>query len=184
MTAPVSSNPAVEWLARLGAAQPAEVQQRLAALEAQQTTSTVALAALAQMVHNLEVRMALTDDQINTLTANLQNIQGDIARLNELTPQLRTQIAELQTELEAQDPETAAKLQPLVDLSQQIADATPEPVVVPEPVEPGPVDPTPTPEPTPAPEPTPEPTPGDDPVPAPVDGDVVNPTPNPDEPTA
>jgi chromosome segregation ATPase len=132
MTAPVP-DPVAEWLARLSAAQPAEVLQRLAALEAQQTTSAVALAALAQKIYNLEDKMALADDKIASITANLQNIQGDVARLNELTPQLTAEVARLRGELEAQDPALAAKLQPLEDLSQQIADATPEPVVVPDP---------------------------------------------------
>lgn len=128
MTTP---DPLADLLARIQAAQPAEHDQRLTTLESQHITSTLALGLLAQMTHNLEVHMALTDDQIAAITGNLQNIAGDVARLNELVPQFQTQVADLQAELQAQDPETAAKLQPLVDLSQQIADATPDPIDVP-----------------------------------------------------
>jgi uncharacterized phage infection (PIP) family protein YhgE len=156
LTAPVPPpNPIADGLAALAVSGSTEDLLRLLTPEGRQSTIVAALAAHAQKIRNLEVYMALTDDKISELTANLQNIQGDIARLNELTPQLQSQVASLQAELEAQDPALAEKLQPLVDLSQQIADATPEPVVVPDP--------------EPTPEPSPEPTPVDDPVPAPVD---------------
>lgn len=142
MTTP--TDPLSELLARIQAAQPAEHDRRLTTLESQHVTSTLALGALAQKIHNLEAYMALSDEKIAAITANLQNIQGDVARLNELTPQLQGQIDALRGELDAVDPALAAKLQPLEDLSRQIADATPEPVVVPDPEptpEPEPVDP-------------------------------------------
>jgi outer membrane biosynthesis protein TonB len=173
--------PLDQWLDRLQAAQPANHALRLTNVEAQLTTLQVALAASVQMAHNQETFMAATDDKISELTANLQNIEGDVQRLNELTPQLQTEVARLQDELAAQDPALAAKLQPLVDLSQQIADATPEPTPAPAPAP----APTPTPEPTPTPTPTPEPTPTPTPTPTPARGggtDVINPTVNPDQP--
>lgn len=68
----------------------------------------------------LEARMSLVDDQIAAITANLENLRGDVTRLNALA-------VELQGEIAAQDPATAARLQPLVDLSAEIAGITPEP---------------------------------------------------------
>lgn len=64
--------------------------------------------------------MATTDEQITAITANLENIRADIQRLSD-------GLVAVQQELAQVDPATAAKLQPLVDLSQQIAAATPEP---------------------------------------------------------
>lgn len=69
---------------------------------------------------NLEAHLSATDDQIAAVTANLANIQADVQRLSDLAVQLQADIAAI-------DPVTAAKLQPLVDLSGQIAAATPEP---------------------------------------------------------
>ena len=136
MTTP---DPLADLLARIQAAQPAEHDRRLTTLESQHVTSTLAVGALAQTIHNLEARMSLSDDQIATIKGNLENIQGDVARLNELVPQLQTTVGDLQAEIAQQDPATAAKLQPLVELSQQIADATPDPLPEPAP-EPAPVD--------------------------------------------
>lgn len=79
-------------------------------------------AELHRRVTLLEEHMATTNEQIAAVTANLQNIQGDVQRLNDLATQL-------QTEIEQQDPALAARLQPLVDLSGQIAAATPDPEV-------------------------------------------------------
>lgn len=70
----------------------------------------------------LEARMSLVDDQITAVTANLENLRGDVQRLAALA-------AELQGAIAAQDPATAARLQPLVDLSAEIAGITPEPPV-------------------------------------------------------
>ena len=75
--------------------------------------------------------MATSADQIAAINTNLENIRADVQRLNQLA-------TDLQTELANQDPALAERLQPLVDLSQQIADATPEPAPAPE----GPATPT------------------------------------------
>lgn len=69
----------------------------------------------------LEGHMATTDAQITAINANLANIRADVQRLSDLAASLQTEIAQT-------DAATAAKLQPLVDLSQQIAATTPEPV--------------------------------------------------------
>lgn len=53
----------------------------------------------------LEGHMATTDAQIAAINANLESIRADVQRLSE-----------------------AAKLQPLVGLSKQIAGTTPEPI--------------------------------------------------------
>ncbi len=66
--------PLDQWLARLQAAQPAEVLLRLTNLEAQQTTSTVALAALAQKIHDMEVRMSATEDAIAELNTETNSL--------------------------------------------------------------------------------------------------------------
>lgn len=84
MTAP---DPALDqWLARLQAAQPADVLLRLTYLEAQQTTSTVALAALAQKIAHLEDRMSLSetaladlDQATNEVADELDQLRGEIA---------------------------------------------------------------------------------------------------------
>lgn len=75
----------------------------------------------------METLMSEVDDKLAAITANLDNIAADIQRLNDLATALQTELADL-------DPALAAKLQPLVDLSQQIADATPEPTPEPPPV--------------------------------------------------
>lgn len=130
MTAPVPPSPIAVGLIGL-AERSDEDLLRLLTSEGQQAVIVAALATYAQKIHDLEDEMALTDEKIASITANLQNIQGDVARLNELTPQLTAEVSRLRGELEAQDPELAAKLQPLEELSKQIADATPDPVEVP-----------------------------------------------------
>lgn len=70
--------------------------------------------------------MATSEEQITAVTANLNNIRGDVQRLNGL-------VVDLQNQAATGDAITAEKLQPLVDLSKQIADATPEPAPVDEP---------------------------------------------------
>lgn len=75
---------------------------------------------LHRRLSTLEEHMATSDAQIATITANLENIRGDVQRLSDLATSLQTEIAQ-------QDPVLAAKLQPLVDLSAQIAAKTPEP---------------------------------------------------------
>jgi chromosome segregation ATPase len=115
MTSPVN-----DWMAKLAAAQPAEVLLRLTNVEAQLTTLTVAVAASVQQIHNQEVAMATTDEQVAAVKANLDNITGDVSRLT-------SEIERVQAELEQVDPALAEKLQPLVDQSRAIADATPEP---------------------------------------------------------
>lgn len=118
MTAP--RDPALVWLDELRLSRPAELHRRVTDLEAQTLSAELAIDALIQRTDQLEDRMASTDDQVAAINANLQNIQGDIQRLNDLATSLQTEIAN-------QDPALATKLQPLVDLSQQIAAATPEP---------------------------------------------------------
>lgn len=66
----------IAWLDQQRLSQPAELHRR---------------------VTTLEERMSLTADQIAAVTANLENIQGDVARLNQLAIDLQGQIA-------AQDP--------------------------------------------------------------------------------
>lgn len=77
-------------------------------------------AGLYRRLTTLEAHMSLVDDQIAAVTANLENLRGDVTRLNTLAASLQAQIAQ-------QDPATAALLQPLVDLSAEIAGITPEP---------------------------------------------------------
>lgn len=91
-------------------------------------------------VHELRSIMATSAEQIAAINANLTNIQGDVQRLN-------TDLTSLRDEIADQDPALAARLQPLVDLSGQIAAATPDPAPGPD----GGGEPTPTPDEPPAP---------------------------------
>jgi chromosome segregation ATPase len=72
------TSPLDDWLARLTAAQPAEVLLRLTNLEAQQTVSTVALAALVQKIATMEERMSQTDDAINELNTATNDLAARI----------------------------------------------------------------------------------------------------------
>jgi len=74
---------------------------------------------LHRRLNTLETFMTATDDKIAALAANLANIQADVQRLSDLAVSIQAQT----------DAATAVKLQPLVDLSAQIAARTPEPVV-------------------------------------------------------
>lgn len=73
-------------------------------------------------VNELRSIMATSAEQITAINANLANIGADVQRLNQLA-------VDLQNEIANQDPALAERLQPLVDLSGQIAAATPEPAV-------------------------------------------------------
>lgn len=86
--------PLDQWLARLQAAQPAEVLLRLTNLEAQQTTSTVALAALTQQITELETRLMATAEEFatrldtasNEIAAELQSLRGQLQSLKDQIP--------------------------------------------------------------------------------------------------
>jgi predicted nucleic acid-binding Zn-ribbon protein len=126
MTAPdpFAPRPIQIWLDRLTAAQPDDHDRRLASLEAQMTTSTVAVAALAQMIDNLEGRMSATDDKVNELSSKLDAVSGNVTNIISDVDNLQAEVERLQAELEAQDPALAAKLQPLVDKIQGLSDTT------------------------------------------------------------
>ncbi len=108
MTAPVpsdSSNQSAaldQWLARLSGAQPAEHDRRLTALEAQQTTSTVALAALAQMIADMKGTLMATAEEFAT-------------RLNDATNEVAADLQTLRTELEGVRDQIPAAQQAAVD---------------------------------------------------------------------
>ena len=68
----------------------------------------------------LEAHMTAVDDSLARLFAALDNVKGDVARL-------AGELAAVKDELAQVDPAMAAKLEPLVELAEQIADATPEP---------------------------------------------------------
>lgn len=106
----------VAWLNEQRLTQPAELHRRLTILEG---------------------LMASTDDKLAELTANLDNIAGDVQWLKD-------EAQRLQDELAAQEPGLAAKLQPLVDRTRALADSVPDQTATP---------PAANPEPTPEPEP-------------------------------
>ena len=149
MTAPDPPSPdlALEpWLARLTAAQPAEHDRRITALEAQQTTSLVALAMLAQKIHNLEVQTMATAEEF-------------AARLDTATSEIASDLQALRDQLQAVRDEIPAAQQAAVDAALAQLDA---PIARLEALGQDPQDPVPSPEPTPEPEPSPEPAPVDE----------------------
>lgn len=124
MTAPTPDPVVTGWLTKLNAATPADIQLRVTNLEAQQTTTTISVAALAQMVDNLGGRMSATDDKIaaiqaelGTVTSNIGNVAGDVQGL-------QAEVQSLKDQLAAIDPALAAKLQPLEDQVNALAAST------------------------------------------------------------
>ena len=160
--------PLSEWLARLQAAQPAEVLLRLANLEAQQTTSTVALAALVQKIVDMEGALMAT---VEEFAARLDTASTAIgARITDLSARVQEVVDLIPAERRAAVEEALASLD---DEAARLEAWGQDPQ-----------NPVPDPEPT----PDPEPAPGDGEEPAPVgpsdpvvnpDGssDVINPTP-------
>ena len=102
--------PLSEWLARLQAAQPAEVLLRLANLEAQQTTSTVALAALVQKIVDMEGALMATAEEFAT-------------RLNTATDEIASDLQALRDALQAVRDEIPAAQQAAVDSALAQLDA-------------------------------------------------------------
>ena len=94
-------DPVHDWLAKLAAAQPAEVLLRLTHLEAQQTTSTVALAALAQKIATMEAAMASAADYV--------------ARVDNATSEIASDLQDLRTQLQSVRDEIPAAQQAAVD---------------------------------------------------------------------
>ena len=81
----------------------------------------------------LEAFMNMTpDEQLAAVNANVDNIRGDVEWLH-------GELVRIQGEAEAKDAAFAAALQPLVDITAEIAGRTPEPTPGedPAPVEPG-----------------------------------------------
>lgn len=150
MTAPAPP-PIQQWLDRLKASEPADHDRRLAALEAQQSTSTVALAALVQMIQDLGGQLVATAEEFAT-------------RLNTATDEIASDLQALRDQLQSVRDEIPAAQQAAVDSALALLDA---PIARLEALGQDPTNPVPDPEPTPA----PEPTPGDGST------DVVNPTP-------
>lgn len=68
----------------------------------------------------LESIMTAVDDQLGRLSTALDNITGDVSRL-------AADLAEVKDDLANTDPETAARLAPLVERAEAIAASTPEP---------------------------------------------------------
>lgn len=132
MTGPVN-----DWLARLAAAQPAEVLLRLTNLEAQQTTSTVALAALAQKIADLEVALMASAEEF-------------AARLNTATDEIASDLQSLRDQLQAVRDEIPAAQQAAVDSALAQLDA---PIARLEALGQDPADPVPSPDPAPEPAP-------------------------------
>lgn len=171
MTAPEPGpNPPADslafWMAKLNAAAPAEVHLRVTNLEAQQTTSTVALAALVQKISSLEGQLMATADEFAT-------------RLNTATDEIASDLQALRAQLQTVRDEIPAAQQVAVDEALAKLNA---PIARLEALGQDPANPVPDPEPTPEPgggvDPAPEPTPAPAPEPAPGGGtDVVNPTP-------
>jgi heme oxygenase len=137
------ADPTDFWLARLAAAQPADVLQRLTALEAQQTTSTVALAALTQMIHDLkESLMASVEDVVSRLNTATTEIAGDLQALRDQLQSVRDEIpAAQQAAVDSALTQLDAPIARLEALGQDPSNPVPDP--------------------TPTPEPTPEPAPGE-----------------------
>ena len=132
MTAPAPP-PIQQWLDRLKASEPADHDRRLAALEAQQSTSTVALAALVQMITNLEVRMSQTEDAVAELNTETNNLA---ARLDAIL----AREASLDSTVAGEIREVSSRLKGLAaDPANPVPDPTPTPEPTPEPV-PGPGD--------------------------------------------
>ena len=141
------------WLERLNAASPTQIQLRVTNLEAQQTTSTVALAALAQMLDDMKGQLMATAEEFAT-------------RLNAATDEIAADLQALRDQLQAVRDEIPAAQQAAVDEALAKLDA---PIARLEALGQDPADPVPSPEPAPEPTPEPAPAPVDDPVPAPVD---------------
>ena len=168
MTAPTPPpvdppQPIKVWLDRLNAAQPADVLERLAALEAQQTTSTVALAALTQMISDMEGRLMATAEEFAT-------------RLNTATDEIASDLQALRDQLQSVRDEIPAAQQAAVDSALALLDG---PIERLEALGQDPQNPIPSDgggEPQPEPTPDPEPAPSPEPAPADGSGDVVNPT--------
>jgi hypothetical protein len=152
LTAPAPP-PIQQWLDRLKAAQPADVLERLAALEAQQSTSTVALAALVQMISDMEGRLMATAEEFAT-------------RLNTATDEIASDLQALRDQLQSVRDEIPAAQQAAVDSALAQLDA---PIARLEALGQDPANPVPDSGGT-EPQPAPEPTPGDGGT------DVVNPT--------
>jgi predicted nucleic acid-binding Zn-ribbon protein len=86
------TSPVEDWLAKLAAAQPAEVLLRLTNLEAQQTTSTVALAALAQKITTMEAAMASAADYVARVDNATNEIASDLQTLRDQLQAVRDEI--------------------------------------------------------------------------------------------
>lgn len=97
-----------QWLARLQAAQPAEVLLRLANLEAQQTVSTVALAALTQKIANMEESQMATAEEFATRLDAASSAIG--ARITDLTSRVDEVVALIPEERRAAVEEALASL--------------------------------------------------------------------------
>lgn len=161
MTAPLP-DPETFWLDRLNSAASAQMSLRVTNLEAQMTTGTVALAALAQKISNLEGTLMATAEEFAT-------------RLNGATDEIARDLQALRDQLQSVRDEIPAAQQAAVDDALAKLDA---PIARLEALGQDPQNPVPDPGTggsEPAPEPTPLPGGGEE---------VVNPTPNPDEPTA
>jgi chromosome segregation ATPase len=102
MTSPVD-----DWLAKLAAAQPAEVLLRLTNIEAQLTTLTVALAASIQKIATMEEHMSQTDDAV--------------AELNTATNDLAARIDAILSNEASLDANTASELRAVRDRLQGLA---------------------------------------------------------------
>jgi vacuolar-type H+-ATPase subunit I/STV1 len=141
VTAP--PDPVADWLARLAAAQPAEVLQRLTNVEAQLTVQAIALAALAQANNQLKESLMATAEEFAT-------------RLDNATNEIAADLQSLRDQLQAVRDEIPAAQQAAVDtaLAQLDAPLAREQARGQDP-------PNPVPEPTPEPAPAPEPAPGE-----------------------
>jgi chromosome segregation ATPase len=137
VTAP--PDPVADWLARLAAAQPAEVLQRLTNVEAQLTVQAIALAALAQANNQLKESLMATaeefatrlDNATNEIAADLQSLRDQLQAVRDEIP--AAQQAAVDTAL-AQLDAPIARLEALgQDPQNPVPEPTPEPAPAPEP---------------------------------------------------
>jgi chromosome segregation ATPase len=139
---PAPPDPVADWLARLAAAQPAEVLQRLTNVEAQLTVHAVALAALAQENHQLkENLMATAEEFAQRLDVATNEIATDLQSLRDQLQAVRDQIpAAQQAAVDTALAQLDAPIARLEALGQDPADPIPGPAPAPEPapVEPAP----------------------------------------------
>jgi predicted nucleic acid-binding Zn-ribbon protein len=119
--------PLDQWLARLQAAQPAEVLLRLANLEAQQTVSTVALAALAQKMTQMEgTLMATAEEFASRLDTATNEIASDLQALRDQLQAVRDEIpAAQQAAVDSALAQLDAPIARLEALGQDPADPVP-----------------------------------------------------------